>query len=480
MFTKTTEETYEKKNRSEDEHTAVVFARMMMEGKVRSAMLWLTSRSGGGLLHPNDEVIDSTTKTRKLVIDILEEKQPVAQQSKEEARIQVDSLPELETVTITSSYIEKIARSMHGGAGPSGTDSEHWKDAFLRFGGHSSALRDEVAALITKIANEIIPWNQIRALMSGRLIALDKCPGVRPIGIGECLRRIMCKCMAEATKKDLEETCGSQQLACGVKAGIEGAVHSVEELFNSTKEDGHGLLLMDASNAFNALNRETALWNARILWPRCSRFLFNTYSGYAPLIVAGTTELLFSSEGTTQGDPLAMLFYGVSLMPLIESLKDRDKYLQTWYADDSGALGALELVEWLSSLTENGPKYGYYPEPSKSYLVVHPNFVEKAHQLFDRFGIRIVEGRRYLGGFIGSDEGKIRFTLKKDPRMAGLSWRVVQNGRKRTLSCFSWINKITAMQMEFCPESSQRYVAVVCSSREDVGGKLFAKLTRNF
>ena len=287
--------------------------------------------------------------------------------------------------------------------------------------------------------------------------------------------------MAEATKKDIKETCGSQQLACGVKAGIEGAVHAVEELFKSTKEDGHGLLLMDASNAFNALNRETALWNVRILWPRCSRFLFNTYRGYAPLIFAGTTELLFSCEGTTQGDPLAMLFYGVSLMPLIESLKDRDKYLQTWYADDSGALGALEnLVEWLSSLTENGPKYGYYPEPSKSYFVVHPNFVEKAHQLFDRFGIRIVEGRRYLGGLIGSDEGKNRFILKKGPRIVGLSWRVVQRGRKRTSSCFSWINKIPAMRMEFCPESSQRYVAVVCSSQEDVGGKLFAKLTRNF
>ena len=168
---------------------------------------------------------------------------------------------------------------MHGGGGPSGTDSEHWKDAFLRFGGHSSALRDEVAALITKIANEIIPWNQIRALMSVRLIALDKCPGVRSNGIGECLRRIMCKCMAEATKKDLEETCGSQQLACGVKAGIEGAVHAVEELFNSTKEDEHGLLLTDASNAFNALNREMALWNARILWPGAHDFFSTLIEG---------------------------------------------------------------------------------------------------------------------------------------------------------------------------------------------------------
>ena len=402
------------KYRTRDEHTSYVFAKMMMEGKVRSAMRWLTSRSGGGVLDPNDDIPDSKTKRKKRVLDVLKEKHPAAQCSKDEARIHMDSLPELETVTITSAYIEKFARSMYGGAGPSGTDSEHWKDVFLRFGAHSSSLRDEVAALTTKIANEIVPWSQIRALMSGRLIALDKCPGVRPIGIGECLRRIMCKCVADATKKDLEEVCGAQQLACGLKSGIEGAVHAIEEIFDCNKEDGHGLLLMDASNAFNSLNRETALWNVRVLWPRCSRFLFNTYRGYAPLIIAGTTEVLYSREGTTQGDPLAMLFYGVSLMPLIRLLESPDKYRQAWYADDSSALGKLEkLLDWLLLLMENGPKYGYYPEPSKSYLVVHPNFIDEAHRLFDQFGIKIVEGRRYLGGYVGSEEGKSIFTGKK-------------------------------------------------------------------
>ena len=43
--------------------------------------------------------------------------------------------------------------------------------------------------------------------------------------------------------------------------------------------------------------------------------------------------------------------------------------------------------------------------------------------------------------------------------MVGLSWRVVPSGKKRTSSCFSWIIKITAMLMEFCPESSQRYTS---------------------
>ena len=186
MFTKTTEKTYEKKTDLKTSTPQWFLHEWWWKGKFGLPCVGWRADLAEVCSIQNFEVIDSTTKTRKLVIDILKEKHPVAKQSKE------------------------------GGAEPSGTDSEHWKDAFLRFG-------DEVAALITKIANEIIPWNQIRALMSDRLIALDKCPGVRPIGIGECLRRIMCKCMAEATKKNLEETCGSQQLACGVKVGIEGA-----------------------------------------------------------------------------------------------------------------------------------------------------------------------------------------------------------------------------------------------------------------
>ena len=53
-------------------------------------------------------------------------------------------------------------------------------------------------------------------------------------------------------------------------------------------------------------------------------------------------------------------------------------------------------------LMQEGPKYGYYPEPDKSYLVVAPAFIEEAKQLFSPYGVVVVEGHRVLGGFVGS------------------------------------------------------------------------------
>ena len=131
-----------------------------------------------------------------------------------------------------------------------------------------------MAGLARRLANTVVEWEDIRALMANWLIALNKCPGVRPIGIGEALQHVLGKIVALATRADLEEVCGTDQLCSGLQAGMEGAIHAVKELFDVNCDAGWGLLLVDAKDAFNSLNRVAALWNARVLWPICSRFLF--------------------------------------------------------------------------------------------------------------------------------------------------------------------------------------------------------------
>ena len=155
--------------------------------------------------------------------------------------------------------------------------------------------------------------------------------------------------------------------------------------------------------------------HARILWPRCSSFLLNTYRGFASLFVAGADEVIYSREGTTQGDPLAMFFYGVSLLPLIRKLEDPKNVFQSWYADDSAALAKLKKLEiWLKNFLGEGPAFGYFPEPSKSFLIVDKQYAEEAHHIFDKFSVTIMEGKRFLVGFIGDGNEKDIYLKKKE------------------------------------------------------------------
>ena len=45
-----------------------------------------------------------------------------------------------------------------------------------------STVQDSVMLLLHK---SIVPWMNIRALAANNLIALDMCPSINPIGIGE-------------------------------------------------------------------------------------------------------------------------------------------------------------------------------------------------------------------------------------------------------------------------------------------------------
>ncbi len=79
----------------------------------------------------------------------------------------------------------------------------------------------------------------------------------------------------------------ADQLCAGLEAGIEAFVLAMNNLFSGNAGSGWGVLLVDAANAFNALNQNAALWQARFLLPRAARSLFNTCKGWAIISRAG-------------------------------------------------------------------------------------------------------------------------------------------------------------------------------------------------
>jgi len=180
----------------------------------------------------------------------------------EDAFMECENLPVLEDVEVTEEHVKKVAHMIRGSAGPSGTDLENWSNFLLRYGDHSKRLREAIAASIRRHANEVVEWNDIWAFLSRRGIALDKSPGVRPIGIGEVRQRIEAKVMVMITGIDLQEKYGADNLCVGTKAGIEGAIHAMATVMDA--DETEGMLLVDAKNAFNSLCREATLWNCRV------------------------------------------------------------------------------------------------------------------------------------------------------------------------------------------------------------------------
>ena len=58
-------------------------------------------------------------------------------------------------------------------------------------------------------------------------------------------------------------------------------------------------------------------------------------------------------------------------------------------------------------LLQVGPKHGYYPKPSKSYLIVKEEHFDRAKFIFKEIEFKITKsGQRLLGAAIGNKECK--------------------------------------------------------------------------
>ncbi len=120
--------------------------------------------------------------------------------------------------------------------------------------------------------------------------------------------------------------------------------------------------------------------------------------GHLPLI-------LWSCKDVTQLDLMAMVLYGVGLIPLVEMLHHAfPDVLQLWYADDSALMGKYAAkAKCLKLLKQVGPWFGYFPKPEKLLHICRSKDEDLARTAFVQEGLTVwfCRSNCYVGGFIG-------------------------------------------------------------------------------
>ena len=186
------------------------FHETVLSGKLCQAVHRATDQEGGGYLLLGDKC----TKTGRPVADILQEKHPDMRVPPAENPVcavfeEYGEVPEMEPLDFIEDDVTWVASKISGAAGTLGAEAIELRNWLLRFGCASEELGVVVSSLADLMSNSHPPWAANRALMECRLVALDKRPGVRPVGIRETLCRALAKLVMREAGEQVKTTCGN-------------------------------------------------------------------------------------------------------------------------------------------------------------------------------------------------------------------------------------------------------------------------------
>ena len=120
-----------------------------------------------------------------------------------------------------------VALNISGVAVELGAEALELENWLILFGCASKELRAVIADLTDWIANSSPHWALYISLMSCRIVANEKRPGVHLLGVGETLPRSLAKLVLRAADNQEKVACKNLKLCGGLEAGIEGTTHAM-------------------------------------------------------------------------------------------------------------------------------------------------------------------------------------------------------------------------------------------------------------
>jgi len=322
---------YNKQNVCDDDKRAKLIARKLSNSDIKGAIRILSS---------DDSILPFTDDT----MSQLRSKHPPSHPDS-----CFPSPPNTENVAsalqLTESQVSNAILSFPGGSA-GGCDllyPQHLKDLTSKQCGEpGTRLLSAITQLCNKMLRGDIPEELLPFLYGASLMAFSKPDGgIRPIAIGNTLRRLTAKAAANLLKTSSKTKLFPHQVGVSVSGGAEAVVHAARSFCfaNNINNDPVLLLKIDFENAFNSIRRDKLLRAVQqelgCLYP----FIHQCYFKPTYLICNGSS--LLSAEGVQQGDPLGPLCFSIAIQNLITKLTSE---LNVWYLDDGTLAGKPESV----------------------------------------------------------------------------------------------------------------------------------------
>ena len=188
---------------------------------------------------------------------ILREKHPSKARSSNSTDTLSSTTPQYHT---DESEVFQAIRSFPNGSGGGGLDGlkpQHLKDMVgTRGREHESRLLQSLTHFVNLVLDGCVPQKIRSTFFGASLCALRKKDGgVRPIAIGNTLRRLISKVAVRGCAETCNNLLRPNQLGFGVRLGADAAVHATRSFIESHCNNTV-LLKIDFANAFNSIYHE--------------------------------------------------------------------------------------------------------------------------------------------------------------------------------------------------------------------------------
>ena len=204
-----------------------------------------------------------------------------------------------------------------------GTGISGWPVPLLKLSAKSKPFLDFMEQLCGALQSGRAAGREL--LCTSRLTALRKeGDDVRPIAAGEIIYRVCA--MAILAANPATDALAPFQFGVGSKGGTEPVIRAVKMAVDGDLDEEYShLTMLDLKNAFNMLCRLLIAKGIRKHCPSFIKFAKWSYNDPAALVIKDPekpAEVIESSQGVRQGDPMGPLFFSVGIRDILCALQE--------------------------------------------------------------------------------------------------------------------------------------------------------------